>query len=72
MHRTFNKLMRCMIPRAAWVHGEGPVALIAWCNVTTVTLWPSVDDAEKSLAFIDDHGCGARCTRRHEIVRVAR
>lgn len=70
MHRTFNKLMRCMLPRAAWVHGEGQFALIAWCRVTTVTLWSTAEEAHKAREFIDGAGCGGRCTGRHEVVKL--
>ena len=69
-HRKFRTLARCMIPKAAWVIGEGPVALIAWCKVPTVSLHPDVETAEESRDFIDATGCGGRCERRHEIVWV--
>jgi hypothetical protein len=54
-----------------WVHGDGPVALVAFCKVTTVTLWPDVDHAERSRWFIDRFGCGGGCHRDHAIVDLA-
>lgn len=67
-HRTYRTLVRCMIPTAAWAVGEGPVALIAWCKVPTISLHADVETAEESKTFIDAHGCGGRCARRHEVV----
>lgn len=54
-----------------WVHGDGPVALVAFCNVTTVTLWNDADDADASRSFIDRFGCGGRCYRDHAIVDLS-
>lgn len=51
-----------------WVHGDGPVAVVAFCKVTTVTLWPDTDQAEASREFIDRFGCGGGCYRDHAIV----
>jgi hypothetical protein len=62
--------MRCAIPRAAWVDGIGNFALIAWCDVPTVTLWKELAAAENQKAIIDRTGCGGRCSGRHQIVRV--
>lgn len=51
-----------------WVIGEGHIALVAFCNCTTVTLWPDVDHARRSREFIDGYGCGGGCYRDHAIV----
>jgi hypothetical protein len=69
-HRTVNTFMKCAIPRAAWVLGDGPYACIAWCRVPTVTLFDTLDDAVKARAWIDATACGGRCQRRHQVVRV--
>lgn len=71
-HRTYRTAMKCMIPRAAWITGEGEYALIAWCRVPTISLWKSIEDAESSKEFIDGYACGGRCSRRHEIVHIVR
>ena len=68
-HRTVQTFLKCAIPRAAWVHGAGPIALIAWCTVPPVTLWPDVSSAEESKRLIDRTGCGHACYQKHEIVR---
>ena len=67
-HRTLRTLARCMFPKAAWVVGEGPYAVLAWCRVLTVSLHPDLDAARGSLDFIDSYHCGGRCSRRHEVV----
>ena len=69
-HRTHKTLAECMFPRAAWVHGDGPYACLAWCDVLTIFLHQSEDDAGHSKDHIDDLGCGHACTRRHEIVQL--
>jgi hypothetical protein len=67
-HRTWNALARCLWPHAAWVWGEGPVALLARCNVLTITLWPDLETALPSRRQIDSTGCGSFCRRRHEFI----
>jgi len=54
---------------AAWISGDGPVALLAPCRVLTVTLWPTREEALKRKALIDSSGWGGVCWRsRHTIV----
>lgn len=69
-HRTEATFLRCAFPRAAWVEGHGPVALLAWCGPLTVTLWPNLAGAKGALVRIDSTGCGHLCVGRHEIVRI--
>lgn len=72
-HRTSATFLRCAIPRAAWIVGAGDFAVIAWCRVPTVTLWPTPEAAAVALATIDAPlACGGRCQYRHEVVRVER
>ena len=71
-HRSNQTFLNCAFPKAAWITGQGDYALIAWCRVTTITLWTTLEDAEKQKAWIDELACGGRCTRRHEIIRIAR
>lgn len=71
-HRTYRTLATCMLPTAAWIVGEGPFAVIAWCGTPTVSLHRDESDARQAFDFIDAHGCGGRCTRHHEIVRLER
>jgi hypothetical protein len=54
--------------RARWIDGNGPFALLAHCEVLTVTLHETLEEAEKDKAAIKRTGCGARCLNAHEIV----
>jgi|GEM_PF-2526319 len=69
-HRTERTFLQCAIPRLAWVAGSGSYALIAWCKVPTVTLYPSLADALEGAEVIATGGCGGRCRGRHEVVYV--
>lgn len=73
-HRTFVKFIECAIGRRrlAWVAGEGQYALIAWCDVPTVTLYDDIAEAEKQKSIIDSTACGHACRRSHEVVRLAK
>ena len=57
--------------KAVWINGNGQYALLAWCNVLTVTLWPTMAEAENRKAFIDRTACGSHCTCNHEIVDLS-
>ena len=70
-HRTYRTLAKCIWPRAVWVVGEGPFALLAWCRDLTVTLHWDYDGAVEAKRLIDSDACGGRCTNRHEIVKLA-
>src|SRR5712692_3951594 len=64
-------LARRRWPRAGWLDGDGRFALLAPCNVLTITLWNTLADAEKAKARIDDTGCGGVCSRwPHHIVEL--
>ena len=69
-HRTFNRFAQCAIRGTEWVEGEGPIAVIAWCRVPTVTLHETMESAESAKRSIDETGCGGSCIRNHEIVRL--
>jgi hypothetical protein len=70
-HRMERTFLTCAFPRAAWVSGRGPFAVMAWCGPLTVTLWPTMADAKGAMTQIDTYACGHLCVGRHEIVRVA-
>ncbi|MDA0207201.1 MAG: hypothetical protein O2795_17875 [Acidobacteria bacterium] len=57
-------------PSAAWIHGEGPHALVAPCGRgTTVSLWLTEEEAKSQKAIIDESGCGGNCFRwEHRIL----
>ena len=69
-HRTFPTLAKCLWPRAEWIIGNGPVALLAHCGVLTVSLYPNRDELQPALDMINRTGCGHRCGRRHEIIQL--
>lgn len=71
-HRTLAPVTCCVWQAAEWVRGSGTWALIAHCNVFTVTLWQTRRDAERFRRAIDRTGCGSVCTRHHQIVRIDR
>jgi len=66
----FHALAKKRWPKAEWIDGEGPWALLAHCRVLTVTLWPDKAAAEKQKAFIDKTACGGFCRGElgHEIL----
>ena len=74
-HRTYLTFAKCVFPRAIWIEGEGPWAVLAWCGrgptrstTLTVTLWATGPEANEALGPIDSSGCGGGCTGRHEII----
>ena len=69
-HRTARTFMKCAVRNAVWVMGSGEFALIAWCGLPSISLWASAVEAEEERELLDGTGCGGRCTRRHEVVRV--
>lgn len=59
-------------PNAAWITGDGPVAVVAPCRGITVTLWKTREAAEQEKARIDRTGCGGMCDpARHQIVELS-
>ena len=58
-------------PDAEWITGEGKWALLAFCDVLTITLHKTFLKAEKNRDYIDTFGCGHACFRegrKHVIV----
>lgn len=61
-------------PRAEWICGRGPYALLAHCSVLTVTLHQTMDSALNAKRTIDSTGCGHACPlggRGHQILNLA-
>lgn len=50
--------------------GSGRFALLAWCDVLTVTLHETSDRAEAAKKVIDERGCGHACSGKHKIVEM--
>lgn len=63
--RTFAK---CAFPRAAWIAGQGRIAVVAWCGTPTLSLHESLASARESMAAIANTGCGHCCVGRHEMI----
>jgi len=56
---------------AAWIDGNGQFAILAWCRVLTVSLWPTKVEAEKEKKVVDETACGGGCTGNHEIIDLS-
>ena len=69
-HRTPATFLRCALPTLAWCQGVGDYAVVAWCRVPTVTLWPTPTLADSALRELDALRCGGRCTGRHEVIKI--
>lgn len=70
-HRTPTTFIKCALPTLSWVAGVGDYAVVAWCRVPTVTLWPTPTLAESSLRELNALRCGGRCTGRHEVIQIS-
>lgn len=56
--------------QAAWIKGDGQYALLARCNVLTITLWEELAKAKARKKLIDETACGKMCSGSlgHKIV----
>jgi hypothetical protein len=71
-HRSYETVAECLWPRATWISGDGPYAVLAHCNdLLTVNLHADQPTAEESIGALDQFGCGYACGRRHEIVLIS-
>lgn len=77
-HRSTAALVSCLYPHAVDLGGTGPWAVLSRCPrpgqppgvVRSVTLHPTRELADVSLAWIDRCGCGGFCVRRHDVTYV--
>lgn len=67
---TYHAVARKRWPRACWIDGEGPWALLAYCTPLTITLWKTREEAEDSKLVIDRLGCGHTCINDHAIFEI--
>lgn len=58
-------------PKAIWTDGDAPYACVTRCRDTTVELFATLEAAEHAKQFIDDCGCGGRCCKAHQVVKLA-
>jgi hypothetical protein len=68
---NWYRVARRRWPRAAWITGDGPFALVAYCPPTTVTLWTTMEAAQAKRDSLDGWRCGHTCSGRHfvEVLR---
>ena len=65
---NYRKLAKRLWPDHCWISGNGPIAVVAYCRITSVTLWWDEDAAAAARADIDRTACGGLCVGRHETV----
>lgn len=71
-HRTYNKVAKCVWPKAWWYSGEGAFALIAFCGGETVTLWKTLAEAEEKEVLLRGTRCGGSCAGDHMLAELVR
>lgn len=79
-HRSPRTLVACLFPRATFLGGRGPWAVVSECpsrhfprdRYRTVTLHPDISTALAAKATIDSDACGHACINRHRIYEVNR
>lgn len=67
-HRTHQTLAECCWPHAAWVVGDGPYAVLAHCDMLSITLHDTPEAGRVALARVDELRCCRKCDGRHELV----
>lgn len=66
-HRGYQSLAECTWPDAGYVVGDGPFALLARCDLFTVSLYETSAEAHRRKRLLDDRGCAMTCEGRHEL-----
>jgi hypothetical protein len=66
-HRGYQSLAECMWPDAAYVIGDGAFALLARCDLFTVSLYETRGEAQRRERALDARGCGRTCEGLHEL-----
>src|SRR5262245_15171911 len=76
-HRSWYAVAECRWRKALWIRGDprpwGPCyAVVSECDPgCTVTLWPTVAEAESSKALIDRLACGGGCYKAHRLYQLS-
>ena len=70
-HHGYQSLAECRWPEAAFVTGDGPWALVARCDMVSVALYATRDEARRRRKRLDTVGCGRGCEGQHDVVEVA-
>lgn len=66
-HRGYQSLAECTWPGSAYVVGDGAFALLARCDLFTVSLYETSAEARRRKRTLDARGCGKTCEGRHEL-----
>ena len=70
-HRKYSAAAKCIWPKAK-ILGDGPYASLSKCPpYYTVFLYGTEEEAMNAMAWIDECGCGGRCVRKHEVIKIA-
>lgn len=70
-HRGYQSLAECSWPDAVYVVGDGPFALLARCDLFTVTLYETSAEARRRKRALDTRGCGRTCEGLHGLAGLA-
>lgn len=70
-HRGHQSLAECTWPEAAYIVGDGAFAVLARCDIFTVTLYETIDEARRRFRALDANGCGQACEGAHELAGLA-
>lgn len=66
-HRGYQSLAECTWPDSLYVVGDGPYAVLARCDMFTVSLYETRDEARRRKGALDAQGCGKTCEGLHEL-----
>ncbi len=69
-HRGYQSLAECTWSDAFYVVGDGPFALLAHCDMFTVTLYETVLEARRRKRRLDEQSCGKTCEGAHELAAL--
>ncbi len=71
-HQTFRAAARCVYGGVVVRNTEdGPFVLLSECpGMLTLTVWPTLAQADAEKRLLDSLGCGGRCGGRHHITWV--
>jgi len=66
-HHGHQSLAECTWPDAVYVVGDGAYAVLARCDLFTVSLYETSAEARRRKRGLDAKGCGKTCEGRHEL-----
>ena len=69
-HRGYQSLAECTWPDVGYVIGDGPFAVLARCDLFTVSLYDTIAEARRRKRALDANGCGKTCEGQHELTAL--